>query len=45
MRSKAVDWLVSQPEVRQFVWNWMKTNNVIVFDVEQHRWHGTKWES
>ena len=40
MRSEAVDWLVSQPEVRQQVWNWAKKNNAIVLDLESGCWHG-----
>jgi hypothetical protein len=41
MRSQAVDWLVSRPEVRQLVWNWAKRNGVIILDLEKQRWRGT----
>ena len=45
MRSEAVAWLVAQPEIRQDLWNWAKRNGVIVFDLEQQRWRGTRWRS
>jgi len=43
MKSKAVDWLISQPAIRQELWNWCKRNSVIVFDVDTRRWHGSQW--
>jgi hypothetical protein len=43
MESDAVDWLISQPEVRQHIWNVAKRDGSVVLDPESGQWHGVDW--
>lgn len=43
MSSKAAEWLCSQPEVRQYVFDAAKETGAIEFDSSTRTWHGTDW--
>jgi hypothetical protein len=43
MESEAAAWLVSQPEIRQWLWNIIKRDGSIVLDLENHCWHGADY--
>jgi hypothetical protein len=38
MESDAVDWLITQPEIRQLVWNMCKA--ALVLDIKTGNWSG-----
>jgi hypothetical protein len=40
MKSEAAQWLASQPEIRQWLWNVMKRDGAIVLDLERQCWRG-----
>ena len=42
MRSEVCDWLVAQPEVRQWVFNVCKWHGAITYDMESRTWRGIR---
>lgn len=40
MESKVADWLCSQPEVRQYIFDAAKETGSIVYDAETGTWRG-----
>jgi hypothetical protein len=42
MKSATVNWLVAQPEVRQWLFNWARKHGAIVY--HQGRWHGANYQ-
>jgi hypothetical protein len=43
MQSDVCAWLIDQPEIRQELFNWVKRNGSIVFDLETGRWVGAEY--
>jgi len=44
MRSEAVQWLIAQPEIRQWIFNMVKHAGAITFDIESRTWRGVEWQ-
>ena len=40
MNSLAIDWLVSQPEIREYVWDHLKQSGLIRYDEVTGKWSG-----
>jgi len=43
MQSDVCAWLIDQPAIRQEIFNWVKRNGGILFDVETGRWRGANY--
>ena len=44
MESECVEWLISQPAIREFVWNQFKQSGDIEYDSETGIWVGVDYE-
>lgn len=43
-KSEAVNWLIKNPAILEFVWQQFKQSKDVVFDPSTGKWQGVDWE-
>lgn len=42
--SEAIQWLIQQPEILNYIWNNVKNSGAVIYDPQTSRWTGAEYD-